>query len=514
MRTKVIFGIFVTSLLLPGRAWAACSGSGLSWSCTSGSTVAQVQSAIDSASDGATITFAAGSYSWPGGLTLSETRGVDLVGAGIDQSIVTGGSPVIGLFPKITGTNSRRYRISGFTFQNVSESVIWVSKASEGLLTMTNLRIHNNKFQNLSTGSIAIMFGTPEYATKMAPAVIDNNIFTGSDQTWGAFKYMGARDMTNWPSSVRGTNANVFIEDNTFSFSALNTVGIGSTDSWSAASVVIRFNTVRNAILGSHGVSHGGMANWEAYRNTMSRTAGTFSNGYRMIVHQGSGEISIWGNTFSVVGTINSDAMNLLHYRSASPAEAGYDSYMGRCDGTSSRDRNFSPSSTYYGYPCWMQPGRAPAGGSPIYGTHSPMYFFLNINQANGSTVPVVIDSPWSGPPYVTTHVVANRDFFQAVSPNAQTSPTSPFNGATGMGYGTLANRPTTCTTSTLEPGGGVGYWATDQGYWNNATPGTPGGVLYRCSAPNTWTQHYVPYAYPHPMRNASLPAPTNLRIQ
>ena len=36
-----------------------------------------------------------------------------------------------------------------------------------------------------------------------------------------------------------------------------------------------------------------------------------------------------------------------------------------------------------------------------------------------------------------------------------------------GMGFGTLANRPTTCTTGTevADAGyGGVGYFATDQG--------------------------------------------------
>jgi hypothetical protein len=44
---------------------------------------------------------------------------------------------------------------------------------------------------------------------------------------------------------------------------------------------------------------------------------------------------------------------------------------------------------------------------------------------------------------------------------------------------------------STGEPGTGVGYFATDQG---------PQGTLYRCSATDTWTVHYIPYAYPHPL--------------
>jgi hypothetical protein len=97
-------------------------------------------------------------------------------------------------------------------------------------------------------------------------------------------------------------------------------------------------------------------------------------------------------------------------------------------------------------------------------------------------------------------HVLPNRDYYEAVSVNAQTSPTSPFNGATGMGYGSLANRPITCTTTseTADAGnGGVGYFATDAG---------PQGTLYTCSATNTWTVHYQPYAYPHPLTLADSP--------
>jgi hypothetical protein len=59
-----------------------------------------------------------------------------------------------------------------------------------------------------------------------------------------------------------------------------------------------------------------------------------------------------------------------------------------------------------------------------------------------------------------------NRDWFEAESNNAQTSPTSPFNGTSGVGFGTLANRPTTCSAGLTDApdagNGGVGYFATD----------------------------------------------------
>jgi hypothetical protein len=92
-----------------------------------------------------------------------------------------------------------------------------------------------------------------------------------------------------------------------------------------------------------------------------------------------------------------------------------------------------------------------------------------------------------------TERIIANRDYYAEVSQSAQTSPTSPFNGTVGTGYGTLANRPPTCTP-------GVAYWATDQGSWNQSGSGGQ-GALYICGA-NGWpaTPSYTPYRYPHPL--------------
>lgn len=104
--------------------------------------------------------------------------------------------------------------------------------------------------------------------------------------------------------------------------------------------------------------------------------------------------------------------------------------------------------------------------------------------------------------------VVANRDYYVQVS-GIQTSSTSPFNGTTGVGWGTLANRPATCSPA-------VGYFATDQGSWNQSGIGGQ-GELFVCTATNTWSLHYTPYTYPHPLTTgtgtAPSAAPTNLVI-
>jgi len=110
-----------------------------------------------------------------------------------------------------------------------------------------------------------------------------------------------------------------------------------------------------------------------------------------------------------------------------------------------------------------------------------------------------------------TARVIQNRNYYiENANQGAQTSSTAPFNGTTaiGMGHGTLANRPSSCTT-------GVAYWATDQGNWNQSGSGGQ-GQLYSCTATNTWSLYYTPYTYPHPLTGTgtgtTLPPPTGLQ--
>jgi hypothetical protein len=141
--------------------------------------------------------------------------------------------------------------------------------------------------------------------------------------------------------------------------------------------------------------------------------------------------------------------------------------------------------------------GTTPSPASPIMQALDPIYEWddtaNNLNHGNFATN--------------TGRTIANRDWYtdgSNGSPQAQTSPSSPFNGTSGVGFGTLANRPATCTPY-------VGYFATGQGNWNTSGNGFGNGVLYQCSAPNTWTVHYTPYTYPHPLTQGSPAPPTNL---
>jgi hypothetical protein len=140
-----------------------------------------------------------------------------------------------------------------------------------------------------------------------------------------------------------------------------------------------------------------------------------------------------------------------------------------------------------------MMSGPAPA--QPITYPHNaldPVYAWNDTLAAKPSFGMVV--------PSTGTNIV-NRDYYQEnFGQTAQTSPASPFTGnpatGPGTGWGTLANRPTSCTPQ-------VAYWATDVGPSGN--PGT----LYQCSAPNIWSVYYTPYQYPHPLTGTTGTAPS-----
>src|SRR5262245_24665048 len=159
-----ILGLAVLILVLwtPG-AEAACTGSGQTWNCTAGTTIAQISSTLTSASDGATLTFAAGSYSWTSWASFSNTKGATLICESVGACAVSVSDTVLGMNGNCSGTNTKPYRISGFRFTGGNDSVIWFWGSS---CTMTQLRIDHNTFTGQAAGTTLLFFGengSPSY---------------------------------------------------------------------------------------------------------------------------------------------------------------------------------------------------------------------------------------------------------------------------------------------------------------------------------------------------------------
>lgn len=150
-------------------AHAQCSGSGTTWSCAAGSSSAQVQSALNSASNNATITLAAGTYSFGASeVQFSTSKGATVIcatsplaggAATTNPCTITGTGTLLGI-ASFTGALTNLYRISGFQIQSSGTYVLWFDTTYPGGTgTMQQLRIDHNTFSNMTEGSWAIFSG-------------------------------------------------------------------------------------------------------------------------------------------------------------------------------------------------------------------------------------------------------------------------------------------------------------------------------------------------------------------
>jgi hypothetical protein len=328
-----------------------------------------------------------------------------------------------------------------------------------------------------------------------------------------------------------------YIEDN-----IINAHTTGDTyatrifDGYSSAKVVVRFNAVDSAVLGeTHATGHAsddrGLRSQEVYGNRV--TSSLAANPSFCALDMQNGTTLVWGNTWDKVYKMIyhfqlTRKNNTTYTQAATPNGWGYAGTQFNGVGSNWDGGTALGTDTLRGYPCLDQAGRGqgdlitgafPNKVNSTTGTIrwpnqalEPIYIWNN----SGSIVPgwgdFVVGNDTGG------RVVADRDYYLPAS-GQQTSSTSPFNGTSGTGWGTLANRPTTCTP-------GVAYFATDQGSWNTSTSNPYGvqqngadGVLYKATATNTWTQYYVPYTYPHPLQtdgvSSSPPSPpSDLRVR
>jgi hypothetical protein len=422
----------------------------------------------------------AGNCTWSSQVSVPNTKGITIQGAGIDVTTITDdftGDAVLRI--NIAGGNSLS-RVTGFSWDgsDISKSDLGVVRfKGDGL---NSFRMDNNKFFNYLPHAFTVNTSTGEATSGLA----DHNIFNDSGNNVQSYVVIGPMVRSgeetdpdtnfNKPFSRpigKGTADNVFIEDNTFNYTT-QLDHAGTTQG--GQRLVFRFNTLNGIDYNNHGADSAatrGAINIEVYGNTGDNTSGGF---LRTGILR-SGVVTMFNNAY----TGNYGNLVVATYRSCVNSNA---IWGGQCDGTNSWDQNTGGSE---GWRCVDQVGSFLDGGQGANFSTVPAYFWNNTVDGTRKDA-VVINAPPFDCARLLLHLIEDRDFY-----NENPS----FDGTSGIGVGPIASRPSTCTPE-------VGYWATDEGEWNSEQAGAD-GRLYKCTATDTWTLYYTPYTYPHPLQGA-----------
>lgn len=417
-----------------------------------------VQTAIDLAENGDTVNVPEGLCTWTSDVIIPDSKKITLLGQGFSKTILTSSGPGVTLVSM--GTSGSR--ITGIGFK-MSGSTNLIEVGGKGW------RIDNCKFETPSADSGAYAVNAIGNSLTESPAgCIDNNTFIDA-RILAAGLSTFSEQMKIWAEDAGfGTDDAIYVEDNYL----VRTVSGNVIDGNRGGKYVYRFNSGHNAEVMAHAVqssTNRSLRMWEIYHNTFHST-GEF---WIVPIFQRGGEGIMFNNT--ITGTWSGGNEPLIDSRRS------YDPVPHICDGTRDMD---GKTDGEQGWLCRDQPGAGKdsalstiSGSYPNYiinwasQTRSPHYFWGNTNSVKLNKT-------------TDTHVKINRDYYEEVSP---------FDGKSGVGVGTLSQRPSTCTP-------GVGYWATDKGDWNKSGSGGQ-GVLYKCTSTDNWELYYTPFEYPHPLR-------------
>jgi hypothetical protein len=457
--------------------------------------------------------------SWTSGITIAGV-GIDITGTGTPNTgggtfgagtsnttlIETGSSP----FFSFTGLNvsSSTAKVELLTFsttntsQNIRGSVTAVGICSTSPPYCPSVRFDNITFTSgkwasaLDGGGFAVdnVFGVADHNSMSENPSLANFLVQISFDAWQGIGTYGDNSFAS-PDTF-GTAQTFYMENNAVSGLRLSENDVSPGNSAGGGRWVCRFNQLTNwtgdGLCGAHGTAWGGrfrgMRQVEAYYNTGSGSP----NSCVAIDGILSGTGYYLSNTITgttCVYTVQADIARFIE--SGAPWNA--------CNGTQPWDQGPWSSTTQ----CLDQPGHGVGAlledATPLLAGIScilpgqcwpnpkldPIYEAGEVTP-NGAGFGVANDGS-------SARVLANRDYYAQVSDVAQTSPTSPFDGSNGTGYGTLANRPP-CSSGCIV---GAGYWATNSGTWNSYN--SQQGTLYVWNG-SSWVTQYTPYTYPHPL--------------
>jgi hypothetical protein len=460
-------------LLVPALLPAACSGASPVWTAASAN-LADVADCYTAASDGDTVHVPAGDAAWTSPLTVEKE--LTIVGAGaLAVGGANGGTNLTAAGNCFALSHAHNIRVTGFNF--IGCTVSGSGRPAEGKAW----RVDHCTFR-ANSWTINNSHGDCQTPQRHPTTLWDHNeFFNYAIHTQGSNCMRAEGDFQDqlWaqaPPFGKGEGV-VYVEDNVFRGD--NT--INWMDGNYAGRYVARFNTIKTG--GGYWEVHSVQGDnravqmWEQYHNTYEGRGEFFGAGF---IRGGSGFI------FGLRVPPGFRAIKFNNIRSNEGCvAAGVCQTSGACDGTSAWDQNRSGDA---GYACRDQIGRSKdnqqwKAGSAYDQPITPVYMWDNIAGRSTFYGPELHDGG-NGRSHLSEHIVQDRDWY---------TQTRRFDGASGVGVGPISSRPSKCTT-------GVGYWATDEGEWNSRNAGAD-GQFYRCTATNTWTLHYIPFQYPHPLQ-------------
>ncbi|MBI5181521.1 MAG: hypothetical protein HZA06_01260 [Nitrospirae bacterium] len=248
--------------------------------------------------------------------------------------------------------------------------------------------------------------------------VIDNNTFNGP--TSGVSISSPGADTASWNNFtyVHGGANKLYYEDNTFNV----------------------YDEVMDSVAGSRYVSR---------YNTFNILSSGFATLFDLHGTQGgSSETAVMGGEFygnKVNGTVNRllyhwGGRALAFYNKTTAGSFGITEHIYALDNASSNKP--TRCGTSYGFTYNEE-----CGTSDLLPEHSSDSYYWNNRDNSGNLITVSIGTTQTYTPGNVVMPAHDAQFWKH---------DSSFNGTSGMGCGTLASRPTTCTI-------GVGYWATNQ---------------------------------------------------
>lgn len=493
---KRLIAIAVLIFLPFGSAWADTHTAD---SCSR----TDVNTAISAAANGDIVYVPAGDCEWTSGIEI--TNAIDIRGATTTVSATSSCTPasetcirvnlagvngplggadnaIFWFAPDATAvaavdelTETATIGVSGITFTGDSTSY----KYAIQIYNHTNpkirrVRIHHNKFVTLNRA-----VGGPH---GYVHGLFDNNTLYDTNTCYAEGASYGSFDNDR---SLPGSGKGWYVEDNTIvSTGSVNDVWIGGGNNEGGA-IVYRYNSFSGVIAGTCDYI-------DIHGNQIGINAGQFTE--------------IYGN--NITATLSGGACNRLTYVRGGQVREFYN-IMAGTGGKIQVVEEYGDEYSNDGHPdnrC-----TTPGGESKQVCTDSCIcqkvhnsYFWNNRRTTSGSVV--------NAETTTGSFNDGQRDDYYHLNNNVLNDPpevdentefynmNASFDGTTGVGCGTLAGRPATCTT-------GVGYWATTQSCSDltgmvGVSPTTPiSGTLYKCTSTNTWTAYYTPYTYPHPLR-------------